>query len=190
MISVRSQQSVIAHTYICVYYSPTNQELELEEFIMAINVGDPAPAFTLYDTDKNQISLSDFQGGNVVLSFFPGAFTGVCTTMACTLNDSANDFNSLNAKVLAVSVDPIFSQQVWKDQNSIGYTVLSDFNREAVKSYGVLWENLAGLEGYNTANRAVFIVDSKGTIAYAWIAANPGVEPDYDEIKSILATLK
>ena len=156
---------------------------------MAITVGQQAPQFTLYDTDKNQVSLSDFKGENVVLSFFPGAFTGVCNTMACTLDDRSKDFSSLNAKVLAISVDSIFSQQVWKQQNNMSYTVLNDYNKEIIKSYDVIWENLAALEGYNTANRAVFIINAQGEVSYAWIAPNPGVEPDYDEIVATLGTL-
>jgi peroxiredoxin len=156
---------------------------------MTVNVGDSAPNFTLYDTDKNQVALGDQKGQNVVLSFFPGAFTGVCTTMACTLNDNSQEYNNLNAKVLAISVDPIFAQQEWKNQNNITYTMLSDFNREVVGLYDVVWQNLAGLEGYNTANRAVYIINSVGTVVYKWVAPNPGVEPDYNEIKTTLESL-
>ena len=79
--------------------------------------------------------------------------------------------------------------QVWKEQNNMSYTVLSDYNREVITSYDVIWENLAALEGYNTANRAVFIINSQGTVSYAWVAPNPGVEPDYDEIVATLGTL-
>ena len=154
-----------------------------------VEIGENAPDFDLHDGSRNVVTGRQHKGQRVVLAFFPGAFTGVCNTMACTLDDRSKDFSSLNAKVLAISVDSIFSQQVWKQQNNMSYTVLSDYNREVIKSYDVIWENLAALEGYNTANRAVFIINAQGEVSYAWIAPNPGVEPDYDEIVATLGTL-
>ena len=85
----------------------------------------------MYDTDRTKRSLSDYKGKNVVLAFVPGAFTGTCTTEMCNLRDQMDQFNSLNAEVLGISVDPPFSQKAWADANNLNFTILSDFNREA-----------------------------------------------------------
>ena len=156
---------------------------------MAIAIGQSAPDFSLYDTDRKPRTLGEFKGKNVVLAFFPGAFTGVCTTEMCALRDRADQFNSVNAQVLGISVDSSFSQKAWAEQNNLNFPILSDFERKAVGQYDVPIPNFAGMEGFVAANRAVFIVDKSGNIAYSWLAPNPGVEPDYDEIKSALEGL-
>ncbi len=156
---------------------------------MAVEVGQTAPEFTLYDTDRSRRSLSDFRGKNVVLAFYPGAFTGVCTTEMCALRDRMDQFNSLNAQVLGVSVDPPFAQQAWAESNNLNFPLLSDFDRRVVNQYGVALENLAGLEGYVAANRAVFVVDKDGVVRYKWVAPSPVNEPDYAEIQGALHQL-
>jgi peroxiredoxin len=156
---------------------------------MPVDVGQSAPGFTLYDQDRQQRSLADFQGKSVVLAFFPGAFTGVCTTEMCTLRDSIEQFNSLNTQVLGISVDPPFAQKAWADQNSLNFPILSDFNRQATNEYDVALPNMAGMEGYVACNRAVFIVDKDGVVRYRWIAPSPVNEPDYDEIRQNLDQL-
>jgi peroxiredoxin len=153
---------------------------------MAVEVGQKAPEFTLHDSDREQRSLSEFQGKNVVLAFYPGAFTGVCTTEMCTFRDRMSDFNSLNAQVLGISVDGAFAQKVFSDQNNLNFPLLSDFSRTVVNQYDVALPNFAGMEGYVAAQRAVFVVDKEGVVRYRWIAPNPGVEPDYDEVKQAL----
>ena len=88
---------------------------------MAVEVGQAAPDFTLHDSDRQQRSLGEFKGKNVVLAFFPGAFTGGCTTEMCALRDSSDQFNNLNAQVLGISVDPIFSLKVFSEQNNLEF---------------------------------------------------------------------
>ena len=156
---------------------------------MAVEVGQAAPDFTLYDTDRQQRKLSEFAGQNVVLAFFPGAFTGVCTTEMCTFRDRLGEFNSLSAQVLGISVDPPFSQKVFADQNNLNFPILSDFNRQVVNQYGVTLPNLAGMEGYIAANRAVFVVDKQGAVRYKWVAPSPANEPDYDEVREAVSKL-
>lgn len=156
---------------------------------MAVEIGHPAPGFNLYDQDRNERSLAEFRGKNVVLAFYPGAFTGVCTTEMCALRDRAGQFNSLNAQVLGVSVDAPFAQKAWADANNLNFPVLSDFNREVVSLYDVALPNLAGMQGYVAANRAVFIVDKDGVLRYKWLAPSPANEPDYEEIKRELGRL-
>jgi peroxiredoxin len=95
----------------------------------------------------------------------------------------------LNAQVLGISVDPPFSQKVWAENNGLNFPVLSDFNRQAVDLYGVPLQDLAGLEGYVAANRAVFVLDKGGVVRYKWVAPAPGTEPLYDEIKQALERL-
>ena len=157
---------------------------------MAVEVGQAAPDFTLYDADRNKRSLSEFKGKNVVLAFFPAAFSGVCTTEACTLRDNVDQFNSINAEVIGISVDMSFAQKAWSDQNAIQFPILSDFDRKVVNQYGVTFQNLGGVEGYVSANRAVLVLDKEGIVRYRWVASpNPGVEPNYDEIKAVLSGL-
>lgn len=156
---------------------------------MAVEVGQKAPEFSLYDHDRKERKLSEFQGKNVVVAFFPGAFTGVCTTEMCALRDRAGEFNTLNAQVLGISVDPPFSQKAWSDQNHLNFPILSDFSRQVVNQYGVAWPNLGGVQGYVAANRAVFVLDRSGVVRYKWVAPNPGTAPNYEEINQALSRL-
>ena len=156
---------------------------------MAVEVGQAAPDFTLFDSDRQQRSLGEFKGKNVVLAFFPGAFTGVCTTEMCALRDRSDQFNNLDAQVLGISVDPIFSQKVFSEQNNLTFPLLSDYSRQVVNQYDVAIENFAGMEGYVAAQRAVFVVDKEGVLRYKSVTATPGVEPDYDEIRQALDQL-
>jgi len=150
---------------------------------MAAEVGQKAPDFTLFDSAKQPTKLSDSKGKNVVLAFYPGAFTGVCTTEVCTFRDRFDSFNSMNAQVLGVSVDGIFAQKAFSDANNLNFPLLSDFNRETVEAYGVALPNFAGMEGYTASERAVFVIDKDGVIRFRWVGENPGVEPDYDEVQ-------
>ena len=156
---------------------------------MSVEVGQPAPHFKLYDQDRQTRDLNDFKGQNVVLAFFPGAFTGVCTTEMCTFRDRLEQFNSLNAQVLGVSVDPPFSQKVFADQNNLNFPLLSDFNREAANAYDVPLPNLAGLEGYVACKRAVFVIDGNGVVQYTWVGDSPANEPDYDEVRQAVSNV-
>ena len=156
---------------------------------MPVEVGQTAPEFSLYDQDRKERSLSEFKGKNVVLAFYPGAFTGTCTTEMCTLRDRLDQFNSLNAQVLGISVDGPFAQKAWADANNLNFPVLSDFGRQVVNLYDVALPNLAGLQGYTAADRAVFVVDKEGVVRYKWLAPSPVNEPDYEELRQALAEL-
>ena len=156
---------------------------------MPVDVGQAAPDFSLYDTDRQQRTLSEFMGQNVVIAFFPGAFTGVCTTEMCTLRDSLSQFNSMNAQVIGISVDGAMVQKAFSDQNNLGFTVLSDFQRQAVSLYDVPLPNFAGMEGYVAAQRSVFVVDKEGIVKYRWVADSPGNEPNYEEVQRAVGQL-
>ena len=154
-----------------------------------LNVNDTAPEFTLKNTNKEDVSLSDYNDKTVVLAFYPGAYTGVCDTEMCTLQDNLNSFNDLNATVIGISVDSPWANGAFSKQYNLEFELLSDIDRKVIKEYDVLFTGLGGIEGYTSANRAVFIVKD-GMVKYSWEAEpNPGVEPDYDEIKRTLETL-
>ncbi|MDJ0269413.1 MAG: peroxiredoxin [Aigarchaeota archaeon] len=152
-------------------------------------VGDKAPDFSLVDQERKPRTLSEFRGKKVVLAFFPGAFTSVCTKEMCTFRDNMAKFNQLDAVVLGISVNDPFTQKAFAEANDLGFPLLSDYAREVVRKYGVYHENFAGLEGYTAAKRAVFILDGEGVIKYKWVSDDPTKEPNYDEIISALSKL-
>jgi len=146
-------------------------------------VGDRAPAFTLVSHEMKPISLKDYRGKKVVLAFYPGAFTSTCKKEMCNIRDSLADLGELDAQVVAVSVNDPFSNRAFHDENALNFPLLCDYTRKTIKKYGVVHENFAGLTGYTAAKRSVFILDQKGVIRYKWITENPGVEPDYGELR-------
>ncbi len=153
---------------------------------MAITIGSKAPEFTLFDTENKSRSLSEFRGKNIVLAFYPGAFTGVCTKEFCTFRDAMSSFNTLNAQVVGISVDAPFANKAFAKQNNLQFPLLSDYTRAVSKQYGGVHEDFAGLKGYSASKRAVFIIDASGIVKYVWISENPGVEPDYTAISQAL----
>jgi glutaredoxin-dependent peroxiredoxin len=153
---------------------------------MTIQVGNKAPDFTLIDTEKNPRSLSEFRGKKVVIAFYPGAFTGVCTKEFCTFRDAMSNFNTLKAQIVGISVDSPFANKAFALQNNLQFPLLSDYSREVSKQYGGVHEDFAGLKGYSASKRAVFVLNENGIVKYVWISENPGVEPDYDEIVKAL----
>jgi|TARA_B000000609_G_C24144958_1_gene333617 peroxiredoxin len=146
------------------------------------NLNEIAPDFNLKNTEKNDIALSSFKGKTVVLAFYPGAFTGVCDTEMCSLRDSMNSFNDLNATVLGISVDSPWANAEFAKKYEINFNLLSDYNRDVSKAYDMIFNGLGGLEGYECSNRGVLIIDREGLIQYRWVAENPGIEPNYSEI--------
>ncbi|MEM0374196.1 MAG: peroxiredoxin [Sulfolobaceae archaeon] len=159
---------------------------------MPVNVGDPAPDVTLVDTDLKPVKISDFKGSVTILAFYPGAFTSVCTKEMCTFRDSLAKFNKFNAKVVGISVDPPFSNKAFKEQNNLNFTILSDYNREAVRKYGLEFDfgNLIpSLKGYIASKRAVFVLDKNGIVRWKWVSDDPRVEPPYSEIEKVVEKL-
>jgi peroxiredoxin len=155
---------------------------------MPLTVGSKAPAFTLFDTERKQRSLSEFLGKKTVLAFYPGAFTGVCTNEMCAIRDSLAALNALNAQVVGISVDSPFANKVFSEHNKLGFPLLSDFNRAVSKEYAGLYDGFAGITGYTAAKRSIFVLDAAGTVKYAWISEAPGTEPNYDEVKKAVAS--
>jgi peroxiredoxin len=149
---------------------------------MPLQVGEKAPDFTLYDVERKPRTLKEFLGKKLVLVFYPGAFTGVCTKEVCAFRDSLATLNNFNAQVVAISTDSPFANKAFVDQNRLTYPVLSDVTKETSKAYAGLYDGFAGIPGLAAAKRSVFILDASGTVKYVWITDNPGVEPNYEDV--------
>jgi peroxiredoxin len=151
-------------------------------------VGEVAPDFQLFDADKKLRAKSEFlkRGRRTIIAFFPGAFTGVCTQEMCTFRDMYAELQKLSGDIVGISVDAPFAQKAFSDANKLTFPLLCDFKRDIIQRYGVVWNNLGGVEGYVSANRAVFVVDGDGVIRYKWVAPNPGTLPNFEEVKQAL----
>ena len=152
---------------------------------MKLSIGDKAPEFTLHASDKSEVSLSDYRGKNVVLLFFPLAFTGVCTKELCGIRDNMNVYSSLDAEVLAISVDTIFTLDKFKESQGFNFPLLSDFNKDVSRAYGALYEVFVlGMRG--VSKRSAFVIDANGTIKYAEVLEDAGQLPNFDKIQESL----
>ena len=152
-------------------------------------IGDAAPDFTLKNTDKINVSLSDYRGRSVILAFYPGAFTGVCDKEMCAFQDNLGNLNDAEAVVLGISVDSPWANAEFARKCGLEFTLLSDLDRKVVKSYDASFVGLGGIEGYVCANRVVIVIDKSGIIQYRWVAENPGVEPDYEAVVAFTSSL-
>lgn len=150
---------------------------------MALEVGDKAPDFALaFKPGEAPLRLSDYQGERkVVLLFFPLAYSSVCTRELRVVGEEYDEWKKLDAEILAISVDSPYVNQHFAQECGVRFPVLSDFNREAIQAYGVARDELHGLK--LVANRAAFVVDREGRIAYAWMTDNPGEMPPFGEIR-------
>jgi peroxiredoxin len=152
---------------------------------MPAEVNSTAPDFTLMNQDRQPVSLSGLRGRSVVLAFFPAAFSSVCTKELCTFRDSLAVFNQLNAQVLGVSVDTFFTLKAFQDAQKLTFPLLSDFNKDVIRSYGVFNEDMIGLKGI--AKRAVFVIDKNGVVRHREVLEDARNEPNYEKIRSALA---
>jgi peroxiredoxin len=155
---------------------------------MSVDVGAKAPEFTLPNQDREPVALSEqLKNGPVVLAFFPAAFSSVCQTEMCKLRDSASSLNSVNAKVLGISVDTFFTLKAWGEQNKLNFPLLSDFNKDVIAKYGVVNPDMIGLK--NIAKRSVFVIDRGGVVRHREVLDDARNEPNYDAITKTLASL-
>ncbi|MEY3242169.1 MAG: hypothetical protein RIR11_3608 [Bacteroidota bacterium] len=153
---------------------------------MPIKVGDKAPDFTLRNSEKELVTLKQYRGQNVVLLFFPMAFTGVCTKELCEMRDSIADYAKLDAQVLAVSVDSVFTLGKWKEEQHFNFPLLSDFNKTVSKKYDSLYKDFV-FEMKGVSKRSAFVIDREGTIKYAEVLESAGDIPNFDAVKAALA---
>jgi len=154
---------------------------------MSIDVGTKAPDFTLVNQDRQKVTLSDCRGGPVVLAFFPAAFSSVCTKELCTFRDSPARLNAARATVFGISVDTFFTLKAYHDQQQLSFPLLSDFNKQTIRDYGVYNEDMIGLKGI--AKRAVFVLDRDGIVRHREVLEDARNEPDYERLFAALATL-
>ena len=155
---------------------------------MKIEVGQAAPDFTLYDSAKNKIMLSDQRGQNVLLLFFPLAFTSTCTAELCSVRDNISFYNNANAKVFGISVDSLHTLSKYKAEQNLNFSLLSDFNKEVSTAYGSIYEmfsyNMKGV-----SKRSAFVIDKNGVVRYAEVLENASEQPNFKNITLILESL-
>jgi alkyl hydroperoxide reductase subunit AhpC len=156
---------------------------------MQLSKGQNAPEFNLFNSEKNKVSLADFSGKNLVILFFPQAFTGVCTTELCSIRDNMNEYTSLNAEVVGISVDSIFTLAKFKEEQGYNFNLLSDFNKDISKAYGAFYDEFV-FDMKGVSRRAAFVVDGKGQIQYAEVLESAGDLPNFDAIQTTLSELK
>ena len=154
---------------------------------MSVDVGSKAPDFTLTNQDRQPVTLSALRGRAVVLAFFPAAFSSVCTKELCTFQDHMARLNQANAHVLGISVDTFFTLKAFQAGQKFAFPLLSDFNKQVIRDYGVFNEDMIGLKGI--AKRAVFVLDRDGVVRYREVLEDARNEPDYEKVFAVLATL-
>ncbi len=155
---------------------------------MSLKVGDKAPDFKLFNTEKQEISLSQYAGKTVVLHFFPAAFTGTCTAQLCTLRDDFSFYNHLDCVILGLSCDMIYSLIKFKADNNLDFDLISDYNREVCGLYGAQYDiwNM-GIKG--NSKRSAFIIDGNGTLQYVEVLDKAGDQVNFPAMKEVLSQL-
>lgn len=150
---------------------------------MAVQEGDRAPGFTLPAAPGEEVDAGALFGRErVVLLFFPLAFSPVCTTEMGVFSNRWDRFADLDVRIFGVSVDSPFVTAKFREEEGIPFPILSDFNREVTPEWGVLHDELLGLEG--VAKRSVFVVGGDGVVSYRWVSDDPDVEPDYEQVRA------
>lgn len=155
---------------------------------MNLELGQKAPDFSLYDSDRNKVSLSDYKGKNVLILFFPQAFTGTCTTELCSVRDDIARYSHAGAEVLAISVDSTATLHKYKELEGYNFRLLSDFNKEVSRSFGSIYEVWFS-EMKGVSKRSAFVIDKEGVVKYAEVLENADDLPNFESINQILAGL-
>jgi glutaredoxin-dependent peroxiredoxin len=155
---------------------------------MQIETGQQATDFSLYDSDKQKITLSEYKGQPVLILFFPLAFTSTCTKELCSVRDDLQWYNDLQVKVLAISVDSLHTLKKYKEEQNLNFTLLSDFNKEISRAYDSLYENFGyGMKG--VTKRSAFVIDREGIVQYAEVLEDASRVPDFQAIRDTLNRL-
>ena len=153
---------------------------------MKIETGTKAPEFTLYNSEKNKVSLGDFKGKNVLLLFFPLAFTGTCTKELCGVRDNISTYNNSNAEILGISVDSLYTLAKYKEEQHLNFQLLSDFNKEVSGAYGSIYPTF-GFGMLGVGKRSAFVIDKEGVVRYAEVLENASEIPDFVAIQKTLS---
>lgn len=155
---------------------------------MSVEIGSRAPDFTLMNQDFQPVTLSALvEQGPVVLAFFPAAFSGTCTAELCTFRDQLAAYSGVGAQVVGISVDSFFALKAYRDAQALPFDLLSDFNKEVIRDYGVFNPDMIGLKGL--AKRAVFVVDRQRVVRHREVLEDARLEPDYAKVQAAVAAL-
>jgi len=155
---------------------------------MKIEMGQQAPDFSLYNSDKNKVTLSELRGQNVLLLFFPAAFSGTCTKELCSVRDNISMYNNDDAKVFSISVDTVYSLAKYKEDQKLNFALLSDFNKEVSTSYGCLYD-LFSYDMRGVSKRSAFVIDKNGIVQFAQVLEKATDLPDFELIQKTLKSL-
>lgn len=156
---------------------------DLIEELIFMRTGDKAKGFTLPSKPGNPVDVGSVIGKEpVVLLFFPLAYSSVCTAEMCHMRDSWSQWSALGAQVFGISVDSPFVTDKFRQDEKIPFPILSDFNKDVSRSYGVLHEDLLGLKG--VSKRSAFVIGKDGTVKYAWVTDDPKVQVPFEEVKA------
>ena len=155
---------------------------------MGIQVGQSAPDFSLFGTDKNKVTLGGLKGKNVLLLFFPQAFTSTCTKELCSVRDDIARYSNASAVVLGISVDSVFTLAKYKEEQGYNFPLLSDFNKETSTAYGTIYQDWI-LEMKGVSKRSAFVIDKEGIVQYAEVLEKAGDLPNFEAINQSLADL-
>jgi len=157
---------------------------------MSLQIGQKAPDFTLYKTFNETVSLSDFAGkNNVLLLFFPLAFSGNCIKQLCSARDNMAVYNKIDAQVIGISVDTVASQNKFSEEQGFNFPLLSDFNKEVSTAYQCIHESFTHMNMKGVSKRSAFIIDKQGVIQYAEVSDNPGIQPNFEAINEVIVRL-
>jgi len=177
-------QSRTKATYFCLAKTTT------KIYNMALSIGQKAPDFNLYNSEKEKVNLQDFAGKkNVLLLFYPVAFTSVCTKELCSVRDGITKYQNDSVEVLGISVDSVFTLAKFKEEQQYNFSLLSDFNKEVSTSYEALHESFTDMNMLGVSKRSAFIIDKEGVLQYAEVLDNPGNMPNFEAIDQKIAEL-
>ena len=155
---------------------------------MSIDVGAKAPDFALPNQDRETVRLSEMvKKGPVVLAFLPGAFSGTCTAEMCNFRDSWTELGKTGAQIVGVSTDTFFALKAWGDQQKYDFPLLSDYNKDVIRQYGVVNPDMIGMK--DIAKRSVFVIDRDGVVRYREVLDDARNEPDYGKVRETLASI-
>ncbi len=156
---------------------------------MSIEINKPALDFKLFNTVKKEVTLSENKGKNVLLLFFPLAFTSTCTAELCNIRDNYAMYNDLNAVVYGISNDSLFVLGKFKEEQKLNFDLLSDFNKTVSAAYDSLYPDfIFGMQG--VSKRASFVIDKNGIVKYAEILEKASDLPNFEAIKACLEKLQ
>lgn len=157
---------------------------------MSIQVGNVAPDFSLHASMNEKISLADFkEKQNVLILFFPQAFTGVCTKELCAVRDDIARYQIASAQVLGISVDSVFTLAKFKEDSQLNFPLLSDFNKTVSTAYGSIYESFTPMDMKGVSKRSAFVVDKQGVVQYAEVLESAGDVPNFEAINEVLSRL-